>query len=86
MDEGPKRDLVGSLTDSIKANGLHMGLYHSLREWYNPLYLKDNEDNCSTTTFVDEILIPTLKEMVEKYQVRIRLYYILGGGAIITLK
>ena len=29
----------------------------------------DNNDNCSTTAFVDEVLIPTLKQMVEEYQV-----------------
>ena len=42
VDLGPKRDLVGDLTQSVRAAGLHMGLYHSLREWYNPLYLQVN--------------------------------------------
>ena len=69
IDVGPKRDLVGDLTASVRAAGLHMGLYHSLREWYNPLYIMDNNDNCSTTAFVDEVLTPTLKQMVEEYQV-----------------
>ena len=69
IDVGPMRDLVGDLTASVRAAGLHMGLYHSLREWYNPLYIMDNDDNCSTTAFVDEVLIPTLKQMVEEYQV-----------------
>lgn len=73
MDVGPHRDLVGNLTSSVRAAGLHMGLYHSLREWYNPLYEQDNADNCSTTTFVDEVLQPTLKDMVLKYKVN---YYI----------
>ena len=40
MDVGPNRDLVGDLTTSVRATGIHMGLYHSLREWYNPLYIK----------------------------------------------
>lgn len=69
VDVGPKRDLVGDLTNSIKARGLHMGLYHSLREWYHPIYLQDNANNCSTTTFVDEVLAPTLREIVENYKV-----------------
>ncbi|XP_065842443.1 alpha-L-fucosidase-like isoform X1 [Oscarella lobularis] len=68
MDVGPVRDLVGNLTSSVRAQGLVMGLYHSLREWYNPLYIQDNDNNCSTTAFVDEILIPTLEDMVNKYQ------------------
>jgi alpha-L-fucosidase len=68
IDEGPKRDLVGDLTNSVRKAGLRMGLYHSLREWFNPAYIQDQADNCSTTTFVDDILMPTLKQMVEEYQ------------------
>ena len=40
MDAGPHLDLVANLTASVRAKGLHMGLYHSLREWYNPLYIQ----------------------------------------------
>ena len=40
MDVGPHRDLVGELSDSVHAAGLTMGLYHSLREWYNPIFLE----------------------------------------------
>ena len=29
---------MGELTNSVVKEGLVMGLYHSLREWYNPLY------------------------------------------------
>ena len=38
MDVGAHRDLLGNLSSSVRAQGLHMGYYHSLREWYNPLY------------------------------------------------
>ena len=69
VDEGPKRDLLGNLSTSIKAAGIHLGLYHSLREWFHPLYVQDNQDNCSTTNFVDQILMPTLKEMTNMYKV-----------------
>ena len=40
-DNGPHRDLVGEMTDAVRAKGLHMGLYHSIFEWYHPLYLED---------------------------------------------
>ena len=70
MDAGPKRDLTGNLTASVKAAGLHMGLYHSLREWYNPLYLEDNANNCSNPKFPDEVLLPTLREIVNQYKVQ----------------
>ena len=69
MDVGPKRDLVGDLTDSVRAAGLHMGLYHSLREWFNPLYLEDNANSCLDAKFPDEVLLPTLKEIVNQYKV-----------------
>lgn len=34
MDVGPKRDIVGELTTAVKADGLKMGLYYSLPEWW----------------------------------------------------
>ena len=40
MTIGPNMDLVANLSASVRAQGLHMGLYHSLREWYNPLYIQ----------------------------------------------
>ena len=30
---------------------------------------QDNADNCSTTDFPDQVLIPTMKEMVNQYKV-----------------
>ena len=69
VDAGPKRDLVGNLTASVRAAGLHMGLYHSLREWFNPLYLEDNANNCTDPKFPDEVLLPTLREIVNQYKV-----------------
>ena len=38
MDVGPHMDLTGRIIASVRAKGLYMGLYHSLKEWYNPLY------------------------------------------------
>ncbi len=36
MDIGAHRDLVGELTKEVKAEGLKMGFYYSLYEWYHP--------------------------------------------------
>ncbi|MCL4158487.1 UNVERIFIED_CONTAM: hypothetical protein GTU68_064567, partial [Idotea baltica] len=41
MEVGPKRDLVGELTVSVRKAGLRMGLYYSLPEWNNPLHRWD---------------------------------------------
>ncbi len=88
MDAGPHMDLLANLSTSVRAQGLHMGIYHSLREWYHPLYIQvhnyigmsiiivqsaciiqDNQDKCRTTDFVDEILLPTLMDAVQRYKV-----------------
>src|ERR1700690_1659740 len=41
MEIGPKRDLLGDLTDAVRRKGLRMGVYYSLYEWYNPMWLYD---------------------------------------------
>lgn len=41
-DVGPKRDLVGDLADAVRSKtNLRFGIYHSMFEWFNPLYLAD---------------------------------------------
>ena len=36
------RDIVGELAEAIRGQGgVKFGLYHSLFEWYHPLYLQD---------------------------------------------
>ncbi len=62
VDVGPHRDLAGDLTKAVKAQGLHMGFYYSLYEWYNPLYKDD------LTKYVDDHMIPQLKDLVTRYQ------------------
>jgi len=47
---------------------LHMGLYHSLFEWYHPLYLQDKANNWNTTDFVDQVTMPELYEIVNNYK------------------
>jgi len=61
MDVGPHRDLAGELTDAVKKEGLHMGFYYSLYEWFNPLY-KENIDK-----YVDNHMIPQMKDLVNRY-------------------
>lgn len=66
MDVGPRRDLVGELAVAIRKHPeLHFGLYHSLFEWYNPLYLNDAKEN--RTEFVDYKTLPELYEIVNAY-------------------
>ncbi|WP_367913562.1 alpha-L-fucosidase [Leadbetterella sp. DM7] len=61
-DIGPRRDLLGDLTRSVKAKGLKMGYYYSLYEWYNPMY------NTDLDRYIDERMLPQMKDLVETYQ------------------
>jgi len=61
MDAGPHRDLAGDLSNAVKREGLHMGFYYSLYEWFNPLYLNDPEK------YVDDHMIPQMKDLVNRY-------------------
>ncbi|MCI0920196.1 alpha-L-fucosidase [Sphingobacterium rhinopitheci] len=60
---GSNRDLAGELTQAVRDNGLHMGFYYSLLEWNHPLYKKETID-----TWVDQHMIPQMKELVTKYK------------------
>ncbi|KAK6176168.1 hypothetical protein SNE40_014500 [Patella caerulea] len=69
MAVGPKRDIVGELAAAIKTNtSIHFGLYHSLFEWFHPLYLQDKENNFSTQNFVIDKTMPELYELVNTYK------------------
>ena len=50
-DIGPKRDLVGELSEAVKGQDMHMGLYFSLFEWFNPIYLNDKEGGFITAKY-----------------------------------
>ena len=68
MEVGPKRDLVGDLTKSVKAAGLRMGLYYSLPEWNNKLHLWDTDDHRQIGTYVDQHMIPQFKDLISSYK------------------
>ncbi|KAK8389375.1 hypothetical protein O3P69_008844 [Scylla paramamosain] len=69
-DVGPKRDLLGDLANAIKekAPHIHFGLYHSLYEWFNPLYLKDKAASFHTNNFVVGKTLMELYELVNNYE------------------
>jgi alpha-L-fucosidase len=75
MDIGPKRDILGELAAAVKQQtspytdkALKFGVYHSLYEWYNPLYQTDRANNYTTQHFVDGKTMAELYDLVQKYQ------------------
>ncbi|XP_015367657.1 PREDICTED: alpha-L-fucosidase isoform X2 [Diuraphis noxia] len=69
VDVGPHRDLVGDLSRAIRSlNKTRFGVYHSLYEWFNPLWLQDKQSNLTSRTFVTEKVLPELYELVNHYK------------------
>ncbi len=62
FDVGPHRDFCAELKAALDKTDVKFGVYHSVYEWYNPLYLKNPEE------YALKHLIPMLKELVEKYR------------------
>lgn len=67
MDTGPHRDLVGDLGNSLRKRKLRYGLYHSLLEWFHPLYLADKASGFKTQDFVFAKTMPELYDLVKRY-------------------
>ena len=68
VDTGPKRDIVGELTDAVRKTDLKMGLYYSLSEWNHPLHRWYTDPHENIGKYVDEYMIPQFKELVTKYK------------------
>ncbi|KAK9720239.1 Alpha-L-fucosidase C-terminal domain [Popillia japonica] len=68
MDVGPQRDLLGELTDAVRNQSLRMGFYYSLYEWFNPRYLADKRWIFTKKDYIDNKMMPELKELVNRYE------------------
>lgn len=59
---GPHRDLLGDLFTALRKTSVHPGMYYSLYEWYNPLWLKDKP------RYVSEYMLPQMKDLINTYR------------------
>lgn len=62
VDTGPHRDLLGDLSQAVRARQIRMGYYYSLYEWYNPLWLADKN------RYIADHMHPQFKDLVTRYQ------------------
>ena len=62
VDVGPHRDFCMELKQAMDAVGVKFGVYHSVYEWFNPLYLKNPEE------YAVKHLHPMLKELICRYE------------------
>jgi alpha-L-fucosidase len=58
VDIGPRRDLLLDLMEAGRRRDLRMGIYYSLYEWYNPLWLGDRR------RYAVEHMFPQFKDVV----------------------
>ncbi|CAN7988520.1 unnamed protein product [Ixodes hexagonus] len=69
LDVGPQKDLLGDFARVLRATSqIKLGVYYSLYEWFNPLFLDDREANYKTNEFVKHKVAPELRDMVRKYE------------------
>ena len=68
MDIGPKRDIVGELAQAVRESGLRFGTYHSLLEWFHPLYVQEKKNSFKTNLFVQLKIRPEMEELVNTYK------------------
>ena len=61
-ETGPHRDLLGDLFTAIRKTSIHAGMYYSLYEWYNPLWLKDR------SRYVSEHMWPQMQDLINTYK------------------
>lgn len=59
-------EYLGDLSRAIRSlNATRFGVYHSLYEWFNPLWMQDKQANLTTRYFVTEKVLPELYELVK---------------------
>jgi len=62
VEAGPKRDLLGDLFKAVRKTSVHPGIYYSLYEWYNPLWLNNKQ------LYVQKHMIPQIKDVIDTYK------------------
>jgi alpha-L-fucosidase len=70
MKMGPEKDILGRYFTAARKEGLKVGLYYSLYEWYNPLYTGNEIPYAGlkkVNNYVDDFMVPQIKELIDLY-------------------
>ncbi|HUX95642.1 MAG TPA: alpha-L-fucosidase [Bacteroidales bacterium] len=70
MIMGPKKDLLGQFFEAGRKEGLKVGFYYSLYEWFNTLYTGKVIPYAGlkkVNNYVDDFMIPQIKELIDLY-------------------
>ena len=62
VEVGPKRDVLGDLFAALRRTSVHPGMYYSLYEWFNPLWLNNRQ------RYVQEHMWPQMKDLINTYR------------------
>lgn len=77
MDVGPKRDLVGDLAAAIRnRTDLEFGVYHSMFEWFNPLYIADSKSNYTKQVCIEKAKLISFQFLHSHYICNLTIFVI----------
>ncbi len=62
VSSGPRRDLLGDLFTALRKTSVKPGMYYSLYEWFNPLWLSDKDK------YINTHMWPQMKDLVNTYK------------------
>lgn len=67
VDVGPHRDIIKELSEAVRTKSMKFGIYYSLFEWFNRMYMSDQLHGFLRQTYVNNKVWPELFEIIGRY-------------------
>lgn len=68
MDVGPNRNIIKELSEAVREKSLKFGIYYSLFEWFNRMYIDDKFHGFLQKNYVNHKMFPELQEIVKLFR------------------